>query len=353
MKTLLKSTVREFFRQRAGFFLVAIFLLFGFLTSREHYAFAFFFLTDEWGMVILLGIWGTYTLLCAQFIARQWLRPEYVFLHNVRLWSPVKRFARLFLMALGFTQPLLFYGLYVLSIARQEKILGNSWPLFVFWPLLCLALVGVTEWRLRKPDVASSARKSSIGLPFKRPVSMVFWTLEWLLRERGLTLLLTKLGAILFVTATLVYDSTDDYDLRLPAIGFALAYLMNVGLSQELYEWENQVWLWGKSLPISRTKRFLNVMVLHALLILPETFIAIRGGAGSLTAWEWVQVYGLGWACLLLYHARLYLPTHTPEKSGQQLLVGYLMLTFLILYSVPVWGLGAVILGWTVLWKQG
>lgn len=246
MKTLLISTVREFFRQRAGFFLVAVFLIFGFLTSREHYAFALFFLTDEWGMAILFGVWGIYTVLCAQFIAHQWQRPEYVFLHNVRLWPPAKRFFRLFLMALGFIQPLLFYGMYVLSIARQESVLSDGWPLFVFWPLLCLVLVGVMEWQLRYPDVASSARKAGVGLPFKRPTSMVFWTLEWLVRERGLTLLLTKLGAILFVTATLVYDSTGDYDLRLPALGFTLAYLMNVGLSQELYVWENHVWLWGR-----------------------------------------------------------------------------------------------------------
>lgn len=352
MKTLLISTVREFFRQRAGFFLVAIFLIFGFLTSREHYAFALFFLTDDWGMVILFLVWGTYTLLCAQFIARQWLRPQYVFLHNVRLWPVGKRIYRLFLMALGFIQPLLFYGIYVLSIARQEKILGHSWPLFVYWPLLCLGLVAVTGWRLRNPDVASSARQSGLRLPFKRPANMIFWTLEWLLRERGLTLLLTKLGTILFVTATLVYDSTGDYDLRLPALGFTLAYLMNIGLSQELYDWENRVWLWGKSLPISRRKRFFNAVILHVLLILPETFIAVRGDTmGSLSAWEWVQIFGLGLACLLLHHARLYRPNYDPEKSSQSLLVGYLILTFLILYSVPVWGLSVVLFGWAIgLW---
>lgn len=353
MKTLLISTVREFFRQRAGFFLVAIFLLFGFLTSREHYAFALFFLKDEWGMIILFGLWGTYTLLCAQFIARQWQRPAYVFLHSVRLWPPVKRFFRLFLMALGFIQPLLFYGVYVLSIARQENILGDSWPMFMYWPLLCIGLVAVTEWRLHRPDVASSARKSSMNLPFKRPTSMVFWTLEWLLRERGLTLLLTKLGAILFVTATLVYDSTGDYDLRLPTLGFTLAYLMNVGLSQELFDWENRVWLWGKSLPVSRGKRFLNVIILHAILMLPETFVAVRGDTrGSVSAWEWVQVFGLGLACLILHHVRLYGKNYDPEKSSQSLLVGYLILTFLILYSVPVWGLSLVLFGWAVwLWR--
>ena len=150
----------------------------------------------------------------------------------------------------------------------------------------------------------------------------------------------------------LVYDSTGDYDLRLPAIGFTLAYLMNIGLSQELYEWENRVWLWGKSLPISRMKRFLNVLVLHAILILPETLVAVReDSVGSLSAWEWVQIFGLGLACLLLHHARLYRKNYDPEKSSQSLLVGYIVLTFLILYSVPVWGLAAALFGWTVwLW---
>jgi hypothetical protein len=355
MKTLLMSTVREFFRQRAGFFLVAIFLIFGFLTGREHYAFALFFLTGDWGMVILFMIWGSYGLLCAQFIARQWMRPEYVFLHNVRLWSPAKRFFRLFLMALGFIQPLLFYGVYVLSIARQENILGTGWPLFVYWLLLCLALMVVTEWRLRNPDVASSARKSSLRLPFKRPASMIFWTLEWVLRERGLTLLLTKAGAILFVTATLVYDHTGDYDVRLPAIGFTLAYLMNIGLSQELFAWDNQVWLWGKSLPISHWKRFLNIVALHAILILPETFVAVRGDSmDSLSGWEWMQIFGLGLACLLLHHVRLYRKDYDPETNSQSLLVGYLVLTFLILYSVPVWGLGLLLSGWAVWgWSRG
>lgn len=354
MKTLLLSTVREFFRQRAGFFLVAIFLLFGFLTSREHYAFALFFLTDEWGMATLFMIWSGYILLCAQFITYQWQRPEYVFLHHVRLWPRGRRFYRLFVMALGFIQPLLFYGVYVLSIAWQEKIFDKGWPLWVYWPLLGLALVAVAEWQLRNPDVASSARKAGLRLPFKRPGSLVFWTVEWLLRERGLTLLLTKVGAILFVTATLVYDSTGDYDLRLPTIGFTLAYLMNVGLSQELFDWENRVWLWGKSLPISRTKRFLHVLVLHAILILPETFVAVRGdAAGSLSAWEWMQVFVLGLACLLLYHVRLYRTNYDPEKNSQSVLVGYLVLTFLILYSVPVWELSMVLLGWAAwLWKR-
>ncbi len=344
MKTLLLSTVREFFRQRAGFFLVFIFLVFGFLTSREHYAFALFFLTDEWGMVALFVLWSGYMLLCAQFISHQFTQPEYVFLHQARLWPMPKRIYRLALMALGFIQPLLYYGIYVIAMAIQDKILVKTIPLFIFWLLLSAGLVAVAEWRLHHPDIATSTRQSGWKLPFRRPSSLVFWILEWLVRERGLTLLLSKIGAMLFILATLVYDRTGTYDLRLPAIGFSLAYLMNSGLSNELYHWESEVWLWGRSLPAATSKRFFRAILLHAILLVPETLFALRNGGNQLSIWEWGLLYFLGLACLMLHHSRLYRITTQAEETGLPHFVGFILVTLLILYGVPVWGLGLVLL---------
>jgi len=345
MKVLLLATVRAFFRRRAGFFLVVLFLIFGFLTSREHYAFAAFFLTDECGMLTLFVIWSAFTLLGAQFINHQFAQPEFTFLHGARLWPPLTRIYRLGAMSLGLIQPLIYYGLYVVSIASQEGILHKTLPMFLFLPVLCMGLMGVAEWRLRHPDVASSARRSGFRLPFKRPESQVFWVLEWLIRERGLSLMLTKLGAALFVLATLVYDRTGDYDLHLPAIGFTLAYLMNAGLSGELVHWENEVWLWGRSLPISLAKRFFSVLLLHALLLLPETLFAWRDGGDLLSPWEWVQLYALGISCLVLYHARLYQKDTKLKDSGTPIFVGFVALTLLVLYGVPIWVVSLLLLG--------
>ncbi len=335
MKVLLLSTVREFYRQRAGFFLVAIFILFGFLSSREHYAFALFFLTDEWGMMALLAVWIAYTLLCAQFLANQMVQPEYAFLQNAYLWPLGKQITRLLGMALGFLLPLVFYGIYVTSIARQEKLLDRTWPMFAYWLLLSVFLIAVAEWRLRHPDVAASTRKSGFRLPFKRPTNFVFWTLEWLLRERGFTLLLSKVGVFIFMIAALVYDSTGTYDLRLPAVGFTLAYLLNAGLSYELYLWENEVWLWGKSLPLGKIARFGRTIILHAILLLPETFLVVSYG----TRLEWhelTQLYALGLSVLLLYHTSLYRAPKLLEETLQPVAIGFIMITFVILYKIPV-----------------
>lgn len=342
MKVLLLATVREFYRQRAGFFLVVVFILFGFLTSREHYAFARFFLTDDWGMTALLVVWIAYTLLCAQFLRRQLAQPEYVFLQNAYLWSPAKRITRLLTMALGFILPLISYGVYVFTIARQENVVEKTWPVLPFWLLTSIILMAVAEWHLRKPDIAK-ATKTIIRLPFRRPTSFVFWTLEGLLRERGFTLLLSKVGVFLFMVAALVYDSTGAFDLRLPGIGFTLAYLLNAGLSYELFLWENKIWLWGKSLPFGKITRFGRVVILHAILLLPETFLAISYGT-RLQWHELVQLYVLGLSTLLLYHASLYRRPKLLEETLQPVAVGFIILTFVILYKIPIVLLTSVIL---------
>lgn len=344
MRVLLLSTVKEFFRQRAGFFLVALFLIFGFLTSREHHAFALFFLTDRWGMPILFSLWMGYGFLGVHFIHQQFTQSEFSFLFGARLWTPLKRVSYLGVMALGFVQPLLYYGLYMVTIALQEGILYKALPLLVFLPIVCLVIMGVTEWQLRHPDVAPATRMAVAGLPFKRPANTVFWIMEWLLRERGLTVILAKLGAVLFVVATLAYDRTGDYDLRLPAIGFAMAYLMNVGLSGELFLWESTVWLWGKSLPISLRKRFFTILFLHVLLLMPETLFAIREGGGQLNWWEWIQLYTLGISSLMLYHTRLYREGTQPEDLGSSLFGGFVVVSLLILYGIPLWVINSSLL---------
>ncbi|GLU55665.1 hypothetical protein [Dyadobacter frigoris] len=337
MKVLMISTVQAFFRQRSGMFFVLMGLLFGFLSGREHYAFAVFFLTDPFGMLYLGGIWLLYTLLCLHFVKTLWIQPEYNFIYNSRLWPVPKRFLRFGFMALGFLQPILYYGIYMISIAKQDRLLGKIWPIFVWYILLSLLLVVLSEWRIRNPVLYHSKNKTIFNWPFPRPVSWIYWSVEWLFRERGITLLACKAGAIGVAMCTLIYYNTDNYDLRLPAVGLSLGYLLNVGISFELFHWENEVWLWNRSLPISTTKRFIRILLSHALIIIPETLIAAKYQVLSL--FEIIQLYGLGLAVLMLFHTYLYKHGGILEDLLKPLLIGFVILTLLILYKIPVWGL--------------
>ncbi len=345
MKMLFISTVNTFFKQRAGMFFVILGVVFGFMSSREHYSFAIFFLTDAFGMYYLFGIWLVYTLMCCQFVSRLWARPEYVFIYQSRLWSFPLRAYRFGVMSLGFAQPIIFYGLYLITIAKQNKLLMRVSPIFFFYLVLCLFLIIVAEWRIRHPYTFVAKSRTVVKWPFARPVSWIYWSLEWLLREKGVTLLVCKIGATGVVIGTLLYYSTDVYDIRLPAIGMSLGFLLNIGLSYELYQWESQVWLWNRSLPLTVFARFGRILALHAIIILPETLIALR--QDILPIIELIQIYGLGLALLVLFHVYLYKQNGLLEEMMQLILFGFILLTLLILYHTPVFLLATMALAFS------
>jgi len=335
MKMLMLSTVSEFFRQRAGMFFVLMGILFGFLSGAEHRAFALFFLTGSYGTLYLFAIWLCYTLLSLQFVIGLWKQPDYAFIYNVRIWALPKRAYRFVMLALGFLQPILYYGIYLVSIAVQADVAHRLWPVPFFYFILILILFSGAEWRIRNPQLFVAKEGGSwIKWPFPRINSWAYWSLEWLFREKGVTLLAGKLGSVLVAVCTLLYYSTDTYDLRLPAVGLSLAYLLNIGISYELYKWESDVWLWGRSLPVSGLRRLGRVISLHAIIILPETLVAVRNGI--LTLFEVAQLYGLGLAILVFVHIFFYKKSQLLEDSIQTVLFGFIGLTLLILYKIPL-----------------
>lgn len=335
MKMLLISTVSAFFRQRAGTFLVLLGVLFGFLSANEHHAFAVFFLTGTYGMLSLFVIWLIYSLLCAQFLVNTWKLSEYTFVFHARTWPTFIRARRFAVQALGFLQPILYYGIYLLFIAIQDKLLGRLWPVIPFYIVLTLMLALTAEWRIRKPVLYVPVKgRSFIKWPFPRPALWLYWSMEWLVRERGVTLLVGKLGAMLVAAGTMLYYSTGEYDIRMPAVGLSLAYLLNLGLSLELYQWEGEIWLWGRSLPVPVWKRWGRVVTAHIVLIVPETLVVLRSGALGLA--EVAQLYMLGLTILIVSHLYLYKRAGLPENAMQVFLFGFVGLTLLILYKIPL-----------------
>lgn len=335
MKMLLISTVSAFFRQRAGTFLVLLGVLFGFLSANEHHAFAVFFLTGAYGMLALFMIWLVYSLLCAQFLVNTWKLPEYTFIFHARTWPAFVRMRRFGVQALGFMQPILYYGVYLLIVAIQDKLLTRLWPVVPFYFVLIFMLALTAEWRIRKPVLYVPVKvKSIFKWPFPRSASWLYWSMEWLVRERGITLLAGKLGAMLVAAGTMLYYSTGEYDIRMPAVGLSLAYLLNLGLSLELYQWEAEIWLWGRSLPVPVWKRWGRVVAAHCLLIVPETVVVLRSGALGFA--EVAQLYLLGLTILIVSHLYLNKRAGLPENAMQVFLFGFVGLTLLILYKIPL-----------------
>ena len=346
MEMLFRSTVGEFYRQRAGFFLTVILLAFGFLSAREHTGIAIFLLSGRYGMICLAVTWALYTLMTQAFWNALWSSPEYSFVYHTRLIPVWRRLCWLGALAAGFLIPPLLYGLWIINVALSEGIFAGSIPVFSTWLILWALLILWSERKLRNQDTAVTQKAVPVALRFKRPVSWVFWTLEWLFREKSLTLLLCKGGAALFTVATLAYYGTDDYDLRLPAVGLSIAALANIGLSYEVFHWETGTWLWSRSLPVPFATRIRRLVLVHFFLLLPDFLLTIRYGYLLLGAGELAEIFFLQISLLLWYHGTLYKDKILLEDSLGIVFILFIALTILILYNIPPAVLAAVLLTW-------
>ena len=335
MRALFLSTVSEFYRERTGTFFVVLGILFGFLSSNEHKAFALFFLTADFGMLYLFCIWLLYSFLCLQYVIQLWRKPEYTFVYDLRLFSLSDRLRKQATIAFGLLQPLFFYGIYLIVIGVTEQVPVKLPLVFIFFFALTTLLTSAMEWRIRNPDLFVS--KNSVGWfkwNFPRPVSWTWWTLEYLFRVKGVTVLICKAGAMLVFMGTIMYYSSDTYDIRLLGVGLSMGYLLNIGLSYEIYQWDTQIWLWNRTLPIPLSRRYASVVLLHTILILPETLIILR--ANTILLVEAFQLFLLGLSLLVLFHAWLNKKGGELENYGKLILFGYVILTLLILYRVPI-----------------
>src|SRR5690606_9235316 len=211
-------------------------------------------------------------------------------------------------------------------------------PLFIVvavMGLLLILLILKLEWTIRHPAIRNQL-VSHNRLNMKRPVSFLYWTMEWLVRKRTLTLLITKSASAVLIAGVMLYYQTDEYDLRLPALGLILSTLLNTGLSAEVYTWQNQTWLWLRSLPIAPQKQILRIIHLHFLILVPELILTWRYGWTSLSGWEMMQLNLLSLSLILLVHSLFYRFNRPFEEMIQLLFWLFIGLTIVIMYKVSI-----------------
>lgn len=341
MDILMQTTVREFYKQRAGFFMVVILCGFGFMTPREHFGIAVFFLTSS---PLNFGAFSTlYVGLVWFFWNHLWKSRAYSFIYLLRLLPLRTRLVELICIAVGLLLPLILYFIWIFFVAAQLSLWNSLLTRSVFLLLWTGTLVAAGNYRLTHPNTSYTKRTVRSFLKRKRPVSMPLWTIEWLFRERGLTLLLTKLGSSLTIAATLWYYSTDEFDLRLPAVGLSFAALANLGISYETYRWRVEAWSWSRTLPLKRRQRVLDIVFTHFLLLIPELFVITRYGLSELEVVDLIQLFFFIWSILISYHGLLSFFNLPFENSLKRLFFPYIVLTILIMYQIPLYFLTIIL----------
>lgn len=337
---LRKVIVNSFYRQNAGLLFVVLLMAGSFMRGQDHIALAEYAVNSPFLLGLYQVLWAAYTLHASRFTVRLFRENEV--LYHLRLIPATRRFVSLFITQLLLLQPVLLYTAFVFWISLQTGTPLSGLQLLVGTIGFCLLPLLGYNYSLRHPNPAyrTAVLRERLTRWFTTPPLLFFP--RYLLHRQPVLLFLTKGSTILLLLALLWLYPTDDYDIRLLALGLLVTALSHSTMLYQLYQFEHEQLVLLRNLPISMSKRILQYAALMALLLLPEALLLVRYQPATLSASNVTSVWTFGHS-LLLVQFGLLLPRHRqldqllPQVFG--LLIGYF---FLIMYQCPLWVLSSL-----------
>lgn len=271
-KVLTKALVSEFYKANAGFFLVSIGLIFGFLKTPQQIDIATALAFSPVYYLAPLAIWMLYGLKTLSFCKNLLHTDAYRFLSYIDLLSYPQRLQLIFYIQALLLAPVLGYGLFLTVIALQLHqwtsvawcLLGNGLVLAVTAHWLHQILISPTD-----PNRVSKARYWFNLLPKTR--SMLF--IHHLLNRQTILLLGTKLISLVVLIGFIMIYDMEGTDNRFISLGLLLSAGINAIFSFRLRDYEQETLGIFNNLPITTNSWFFTSLLTFSWLCLPELLI--------------------------------------------------------------------------------
>ena len=276
---LLRTLVRPFYRENAGFFLFLFILFFGIVAPSEqlayHYALMLGLLQTPGFFGLVLLAWLAYALKCSSWISATLLKDDRRYLFLLSCLDIRRAYRHLLNVQVLLYSPVWLYALIVAAVA-----IYNHWYISALIVLLFLGLVVALGARvylywlshpggrrhrafLRMPRILPGA-----WLPAAQPYWLFF--IRYIFRDLWLAVGGIKLFSCTLLVLLLRSQRVDDYDLRLPYLLYSMALFGHGLLIYRCREMEESRLLFYRGLPLSLTRRWVQYLVFYFLVLLPE-----------------------------------------------------------------------------------
>jgi hypothetical protein len=271
-KVLVKVLVKEFYQANAGFFLVVVGLLFGFLKTPQHMDIASALASNPIYYLIPLVLWSLYALKTYLFAHRIKKLPANSFLTDfVLLPAPRRKLVVIYLQIL-LLAPTIAYSFLLGSIAYQINVYQSVIYVLSGNFLVLMVTAHFLHNRLIQPLDANSVSKF-ISWTQKLPKHLSTLFIHHLFNRQPIPLLFTKLLSIgIIIGASVLYRFSQD-DIRFLSLGMLLATGINSTLSFKYFEFNSRELKIFGNLPISVSSKFITVTISYALLMIPEIVV--------------------------------------------------------------------------------
>lgn len=341
---LRKTIVEQFYRQNAGLFFVVLMLAGSFLRAQEHIALAEAAVHTPFMLGLYQMLWLAYTLFATRFAVGV-IRQTDV-LYYFRLVPTPRRWLGLLAAQLVLLTPILVYATFVGWISVQQRT-GLSTVQLIAGAVLMLVLpVFWLDYALKTPNRQSLTANVEAAWRerFTTPYPLFF--IRYLLSDQPVLVFLTKGGTVLLMLGILNLYPTDDYDVRLLALGLLFVAVSHSSMMYHLYQFEHERLSLLRNLPIPVSRRLGTYALIIALLLLPEGILLLRYRPIDLSIGVIAGVWAFGHSLMLLLFTVLFVRHRQPDQMlpvvFALLLAGFLT----IMYQLPLWGLS--VLGWAI-----
>lgn len=307
-KVLVRTIVKEFYKEHVGFFLVVLGLGFGFLKTPQHKDIAGALAFNPTYYLIPFGLWVLYTLKTLSFCERiKKLSVNWIFTESILLKPSIRKPLFIYIQALLLV-PILGYSSFQAIIAFQLGQIFSATLVIAGNLLILLVSAHLLHHRILRPVDAKTGVQSirwTRLIPRNYPMLLV----HHLLQRHGLGLILIKLfSCAIVIGATLIYQ-VQGTDLRYLSLGVLLSAGANATLTFRHVEFKQKYLTLFENLPISSLSIFLKDLATYLVLSLPEILVLTGNNWSEVPAGQLISI-SLLWPGLLICYRGIVSATH-------------------------------------------
>ncbi len=272
-----KTVISEFYKQHSGYFLIGIYLLFGFVESSQllnfHKSLISFSITSFNSISIIFCLWALYITKAYLFINKLLNEPEYSFFKEIEKQSKYIQI-KIWMYIYGIiTLPIIIYMIIMLIFCIKHQLYQNFGFILLGFSVLITILI-YFQYRIINFKFRST---TFIGLQFKWKFKKPFftWKLWYIYNEIFLQFIFCKALSFVFFKGILWMFKDVGMDERVFLIALSVSIIAHAYLISKLLIFEIKFLNFSKSLPITLPRKIIQWIGLFFIIFIPEIIFYI------------------------------------------------------------------------------
>ena len=340
---LIRSFVKPFYRQHAGFFVFLFIILFGAVGRVDgaglfdfHFSLIRGMLNNPFAFLLVLFLWLLYAKKCGQFLLDILRRPEYSFLQIFSLVNSGKMYLLLTLVQVLFFLPIIAYAVIICITGIWLHAYMACGILLIYLVSLCLLSARWYQYRIQNPGLFEEIKTGKFLIKSLETSYFNFF-LRYVGRYKKLLLTGIKIFSCGILYGMLVNQTGTHNEWAMMILFFSIGILGHGLLIHQIRDLEETRLRFYRSIPVSLFKRFSQYAAFYLILLIPEILTVVLLTPNYLKYSDAFLVIFFGYSMLLFLHSLLFIQFFPMKVYLKIILCLYLVIYCSILLSSFFW----------------